>query len=329
MTPSAVQGTKVLIVTPVLLLGGTEMQMLSMVRILAANGYRVSVCCAYEHDERIVDEFRAAGSETELLNLNRSGGRMNLREMFTLFRMLAVKFRSHRNAIVHVQYVAPGLVPLLAAKVSGVRTILATIHYPRHALGLMELLYVRVAERLCDLFICNSAATERSWFGTSRVFDSSMKGDVAHCTIYNGVDQKRIMHLSSKVDKNAAKTELGIAGEKIIGVVGRLRAEKGHEFLFHAMANVLRSMSPVKLLIVGDGPDKPRLQTLAADLGVDKAIVWGGAKTQEETFALVRNHGCRCRPLAIRGIRSDSCRSNGGGCSGCCLRCRRTARRRR
>ena len=151
MTLPSSQGTKVLVATPVLLLGGTEIQMLSMVRVLVKNGYRVSVCCYYEYDPRIVDEFRSAGAEVELMKMNRFGGRMNVREIAALFRKLAVKFHSHRDSIVHVQYVAPGLVPLLAAKISGVRTIFATIHYPRHTLGTMQLIFVRFAARLSNV----------------------------------------------------------------------------------------------------------------------------------------------------------------------------------
>ena len=82
------------------------------------------------------------------------------------------------------------------------------------------------------------------------------------------------------------KKELGINGEKIIGVVGRLRSEKGHEFLFRAMAGVLQSFPSVRLLIVGDGPDKEKLKDIAVGLDIDKVIVWAGAKTQEETFSL-------------------------------------------
>lgn len=284
-TPSS-RFKKVLVVTPVLLLGGTEMQMLSMVRILSHNGYRVSVCCCYEHDPRIVDEFRSASSTVELLNLDRSKGKRKLQQLLTLFQALVNLFRLHKDSIVHVQYVAPGLVPILAAKVSGIRTIFATIHYPRHAFGVKELFFVRLASRLCTQFFCNSTATERSWFGNSSRFDASMKSDVSHCTLFNGVDEKQISSLSSSVDRGPIRKEMGIGGEKVVGVVGRLRSEKGHEFLFHAMKNVFGSVPTARLLIVGEGPEKNRLRALAVELGIDRSIMWMGAKTQEETFCL-------------------------------------------
>ena len=257
-----------------------------MVRILVNNGYRVSVCCYYEYDPRIVDEFQSTGAVVELLHLTRSAGQSTLGEISTLFRALVAEFHSHRDSIVHVQYVAPGLVPIVAAKFSGIRTIFATIHYPRHALGIMELLFVRLAARVSTLFICNSTATEDSWFGASKLFDTSLKLSAHHCTIYNAVDEKKISLLSSSVDGNAKRRELGIGREKIICVVGRLRSEKGHEFLFRAMVQVLQFFTSVRLLLVGEGPDKARLQALAVELGIEKNIVWAGAKSQDETFSL-------------------------------------------
>jgi L-malate glycosyltransferase len=276
----------VLVLTPVLLLGGTEIQMLSMVRILVKNGYHVAVCCYYEYDSHVVDDFQSAGAKVELLKLDRSSGKSKSGEIAVLVRSLLSVMNSHRGSIVHVEYVAPGLVPVIVSKISGVQQIFATIHYPRHGLGIMELLFVRLAARLCDVFICNSAATERSWFGGSKPHDATLDLNSYHCTIYNAVDNKKISLLSSSIHKNAKKREMGIGGEKIIGIVGRLRSEKGHEFLFSAMVNVLHSFPSVRLLLVGDGPDKIRLHAIAAELGIEKSIVWAGPKTQDETFSL-------------------------------------------
>ena len=272
--------------TPVLLSGGTELQMLSMVRILVREGYRVSVCCYYESDPAILAEFQSAGAEVDLLGLNRTTGKSTAREIVVLYRALRKVFKAHPDSIVHVQYVAPGLIPVLAAKVSGIKTIFATIHYPRHRLGRKEALLVRLAARMCTLFICNSSATERSWFGSAGIFSGSVKTERRHCTIFNGVDEKAIGRLSSSVNKTAAKKKLGVGREKIVGVVGRLRSEKGHEFLFRAMAQVLTAYPSVRLLVAGDGPERDLLTALAKELGIEKNIVWTGTKTQKEIFSL-------------------------------------------
>ena len=71
--------------------------------------------------------------------------------------------------------------------------------------------------------------------------------------------------------------EQGIApGEFVIGFVGRFVEEKGLLTLFQALGN-LQSREhnrPWKLLLLGRGPLKARLQTLAAELGIGDRILW-------------------------------------------------------
>ena len=66
------QQKKVLIALPVMLVGGTEIQTLSLVRVLIAEGYKVKLCCYYEYDERVVAWFLEAGAEVILLRLVRN-----------------------------------------------------------------------------------------------------------------------------------------------------------------------------------------------------------------------------------------------------------------
>ena len=88
---------KVLIAIPCLLSGGTEIQTLTLVRVLAADGYRVSVCCYYEHDEKMVSSFQNAGAEVLLMKLDRSHG------LFYLARNLITVFNRIKPDYVHVQ----------------------------------------------------------------------------------------------------------------------------------------------------------------------------------------------------------------------------------
>lgn len=60
--------------------------------------------------------------------------------------------------------------------------------------------------------------------------------------------------------------------------VGHLIPSKGHHLVIEALAGV----SGAQLVIVGDGPEKPRLQQLALDLGVADRIRWTGTLQQPE-----------------------------------------------
>lgn len=58
--------------------------------------------------------------------------------------------------------------------------------------------------------------------------------------------------------------------------VGRLAADKGFDYLLRAAAAVLAQGIALDIEILGDGPEGPALQALAASLGIADKIRWGG-----------------------------------------------------
>lgn len=284
---TAMSTKTVAITIPMILRGGTEIQTLALARVLKEEGYRVIVCCYYESESGMAEEFREIGAEVLYLNLKRAKSGASYGQMFVLFLELRKFFRSRKPEIVHVQYVAPGFVPILAARWAGVKTIFATIHYPRHLFGMKEVLLVRFAARLCTMFFCNSLATERSWFRSAALFSSDNRTPHPnHCTVYNAVDVDRIEKYAHTLSRAELKAKNGLGTNAVVGIVARLRAEKGHALLFQAMKTVLSSAPMTRLLVVGDGPDAASLRQLADTLGIAQSIVWTGVRSQEETFAL-------------------------------------------
>lgn len=271
----------VLIAIPVLLTGGTEAQTLTLVRVLAGAGYRVAVCCYHEHDQRVVEWFRVAGAEVTLLEIPRSAG---LGEV--LIRLLRF-FRNARPETVHVQYMAPGFVPVLAARLALVPKVFATVHQPGRTHGAKARLLLRLAARFCTAFFCNSLAVEESWFGDSALLDPELARERHHWTIYNGVDVERIATIADRTDSKALRASLGIGERTTVGVVGRLRREKGQAVLLEAMAVVVRSVPDAVLLLVGDGPDGEALRERTKCLGIAESVLFLGRQEPEEVYRLL------------------------------------------
>ena len=90
--------------------------------------------------------------------------------------------------------------------------------------------------------------------------------------IYNGVDPVRFSVSHSDEDIGVLKESSGVSGGPVIGTIGRLSSVKGHKFLVEAMAAVLSKHRNASMIIVGDGPEKAALKSLAKLLGIDKSV---------------------------------------------------------
>jgi glycosyltransferase involved in cell wall biosynthesis len=77
------------------------------------------------------------------------------------------------------------------------------------------------------------------------------------------------------------RTELGLGEGPIFACVGRLSLEKGFHHALEALALVDGDTSSARLVIVGDGEARHRLEKLARELRVDERVTFVGAQSHE------------------------------------------------
>lgn len=78
---------------------------------------------------------------------------------------------------------------------------------------------------------------------------------------------------------SALRERLGVgADQRVLITVGRLSREKGHVDLISALSHLHRSQPELdfKLIIVGDGPERQRVERAAASLGLAGRVVFAG-----------------------------------------------------
>ena len=80
--------------------------------------------------------------------------------------------------------------------------------------------------------------------------------------IPNGIDLKKRFSRESDGDATAIPFTVSTPGERL-AVIGRLCPEKGHPFLFEAMAELTKQNPELKLFVVGEGPLQGSLIKLA------------------------------------------------------------------
>jgi glycosyltransferase involved in cell wall biosynthesis len=84
--------------------------------------------------------------------------------------------------------------------------------------------------------------------------------------------------------KREARRRWNVADDELLlGCVGVLSSDKGQEFLIRALARLRTQFPATRLILAGDGPCRPQLESLAQQLGVTKSITFAGFVKDVET----------------------------------------------
>lgn len=263
---------KVLITIPCLLTGGTEIQTLNLVRALVKGGHQVTTACYFEHTENMVKQYEEVGSKVVLFSKAgvRLGGVKGI--LFLLKNLWKIKL-SFKPDVVHVQYMAPGAIPIILLKLMGQKSIVATAHtnadvYGAKAMTLLKFLQSHVLRT----FTCITLRAEKNFFGSCSLFDSSIRRIPAHAhyTIYNALPG--YIQITDKKRENKDIVT--------IGVVSRLEHIKGMDLVVPAFAKVYDKHKNVRLLVVGDGSLRHQMEEDANRLHLKNIIKFVGRQEQ-------------------------------------------------
>ena len=94
--------------------------------------------------------------------------------------------------------------------------------------------------------------------------------------ISNGIEIEKFYNR----DDSKKNIILGIpAKASIVGILAMLRPEKAHDIFLKAANLILQRFPNVYFLIIGDGPERPRLVELAKTLNIQKNIIFLGRRT--------------------------------------------------
>lgn len=101
-----------------------------------------------------------------------------------------------------------------------------------------------------------------------------------------GIDEKRLKIFPNGVDTSLfrpgirserLRKELGLEGKTILLFIGALHRGRHPELLIKALPNIVKEIKHLKLLFVGEGPEKSRLLSLAKHRGVSDLVKFVGS----------------------------------------------------
>jgi glycosyltransferase involved in cell wall biosynthesis len=113
--------------------------------------------------------------------------------------------------------------------------------------------------------------------------------------IPNGINEA---HFSRVPTPEAAKQALGWPGALVLGFTGFVRDWHGVDRVLHWMASDAAPAS-ARLLVVGDGPARPALESLAAELGLGERVRFTGVIARDRVPAHVAAFDIALQPAVV------------------------------
>ena len=120
-----------------------------------------------------------------------------------------------------------------------------------------------------------------------RKFDAlaAVSDEVAQRLVDSGVPEEKIKTIANGIDVQAFENGeplslMRAGGNKVIGMVARLDLQKGFEYLLRAVRELCNIFYGLKVVIVGEGPDRAAIENMVAELGLQSNVVLAGQQSK-------------------------------------------------
>jgi glycosyltransferase involved in cell wall biosynthesis len=222
--------------------GGLERLLVDFARFHDRNGFELAFV-ALEGDGPPAADIRSANCPVKILN---DDGRVNkLRSLTQLVRW----FNERRIQVVHTHNTYAQFYGAMAAKIARVPVVVNTQHGAGCGKNWQAEWQFRLANRLTQRIVGVSKDS------TQRCQQQDRGSRHKMTTIWNGINLDRFPYHGPKLEPTAI-------------CVARLAPLKDFPTLLHATDLVRRQVPGFRLRIVGDGPERAKLESLISELGL-------------------------------------------------------------
>ena len=250
-------------------IGGAEILAAGLARELS-DRYQFVFACLDDEVGVLGDEFSARGVPMKVFD------RQPGIDWKCSFR-LAAFFREHRVQIVHAHQYTPFFQSLLARLAYRRPPIVFTEHgrhYP-DSRSAKRVAVNRALLRSDDRLIGVGESVRRALVDNEGLPESRTE------TIYNGVPLEKFLAVKGDAGlRLVVRAELGIAAHEFAIIqVARLNALKDHATAIRTLKRLRDDDVPAKLILVGDGEERSKLEQFVAEQKLTDAVVFLGARS--------------------------------------------------
>jgi len=296
---------RVMFVTPDLRTGGAERHLVTLAGALDRTRFQVAVLCIKGLGP-LHAELTKRGVEVLCLD----AGESNLAIVGALPR-LAMLMRRRRIEVVVTHSLSANVLGRLAAALARVPRRIAWKHNCGHLghHGVLERCSERLLGGLCTRYIGVAHGQVPYLLDYLRLAPG--KVEVIHNSVDPGLyprtevsaQQQSAQQCATSAPRRAA---LGLGEhDRVVAVSAVLRREKDHATILRAIQRLVGRVPQLKLLLIGDGPEREPLRRLAAELDIEQSVMFLGHRADAvELLACadvvtLASHTVECFPYAI------------------------------
>jgi glycosyltransferase involved in cell wall biosynthesis len=263
MAPRSAVRPRVLMLTVGFTVGGAEQLILETAPRLQEEGFEVTVACLKGWD-LLGDELQGRGVRAVAL-----GGGV-VPDPRVAGRLLSL-LRRDRIQILHAHLFKANLVARLLGRMAGVLVVITSHHDTDVWMGRRHRLLERVTAPLSDAVVTCSEAVRRYALETYRLRPGLVR------TLRNAIPIPPSLFAG---ERERVRKEFGAGpGHKLVGTVGRLdEPKKGLSCFLAAAARLAQELQETRFIVVGEGPARADLETLAARHGIGDRITFAGRR---------------------------------------------------
>jgi L-malate glycosyltransferase len=241
------------LMTNTLEVGGSERQFATVVESLNRERFQVHAACL----KRIGGLVNRVGEIPEFS----PGGRLLSIKSQRAQLALARHLRRGHIAVAHAFDFYTNLMLIPAARIAGV-PVIGSHRQLGDLLTTAKFKAQNWAFRFCDRVVCNSRAAAASLVATGL---SEQKLEV----IPNALPEQAFAEVMPALPRKPGVTR--------VGMIARMNnAVKNHPAFLRAAAKLMKQFPDAEFILVGDGPLRPGLEQMAAELGIKDKVLFVG-----------------------------------------------------
>ncbi len=267
-------------------LGGAESRIMDLYRQMNRDEIQFDFLVHSSAVHRAGDDGSAREPQFYDEEIQKMGGHIYVLPKFKVYNYFAYRkavkafFSAHHEfRVVQGHMTSTASIYLPIAKRAGIPI---TVAHSRNAgvekglKGLATKFFRRNLYRKTDFCFACSEIAGIDVFGKDWVDKGNVK------IIYNAIDAAKFAY---QPDKSAEmKRRLQVEDKFVLGHVGRFNAQKNHPYLIEIFAAICKQREDAVLFLLGDGPDKEKIEQQCEALGIRDKVFFEGNQKQPENY---------------------------------------------